>query len=99
MDLLNLSDVIFGESLHTPDMNSRFAKRVQRGSGRIVGKQEIMRLWSQNPLHATTRSLQYECWAIHAAGVSSGRRWIGRSANPGCLVLARSIPPNNRESS
>src|SRR6266851_2024635 len=38
MDLLNLSDVIFGESLHTPDMNSRFAKRVQRGSGRMVGK-------------------------------------------------------------
>jgi hypothetical protein len=38
MDLLNLSDVIFGESLHTPDMNSRFAKRAQRGSGRMVGK-------------------------------------------------------------
>jgi hypothetical protein len=24
----------------------------------------------------------YECWATHAAGVRSGRRWIGRSANP-----------------
>ena len=42
MDLLNLSDVIFGESLHTPDMNSRFAQRVQRGSGRMVGNAEVI---------------------------------------------------------
>src|SRR5580700_2678656 len=24
----------------------------------------------------------YESWATHAVGVTSGRRWIGRSANP-----------------
>jgi len=30
-----------------------------------------------NPLHATTRSLQYGCWAIQSAGVVCARRWIG----------------------
>ena len=30
MDLLNLSDVIFGESVHTPDMDSRCAHRPAR---------------------------------------------------------------------
>ena len=28
------------------------------------------------------RLMLNECWATHAAGVRSGRRWIGRSAKP-----------------
>jgi hypothetical protein len=53
MSLLNLSDVIFGEPLHTPDMNSRFAQRVQRGSGtnrRLAGS------YAQKPAGRSTSS-------------------------------------------
>src|SRR5271157_885333 len=53
-------------------------------NSRLAGKQETMWLLLEDPFHANHPVVWvYECWATHAAGVSSGRRWIGRSANPG----------------
>ncbi len=34
----------------------------------------------------------YECWAARAAGVRFGRRWIGRSANPGRISANQIVP-------
>jgi len=43
----------------------------------VVGNSSITRLGEEL---SVTRGYG---WATHAAGVRSGRRWIGRSANPG----------------
>jgi hypothetical protein len=68
-------------------------RRVHSGGGEVLAPEPVLLavLSANKKLCGCCRKITftlpvawvYECRATHAAGVSSGRRWIGRSANPG----------------